>query len=194
MDSRDFYSFKYLSKSLSIYKKFYRFYKRDFVPITKFEEKDKKVVLNRMEYGKTITCFFFFITSYNLKKTKLFIQKGNLQESIISLAIGSMLIAISSYILMHVFCLKMLFDRCYWLRNRIIYEKTINYERKMIDDKNLLLDEYPFANKQPYLYSDFAIKNGLMGKESLTGNEENQIKKPRNSRLFAPFKDKVENK
>jgi len=171
-----------------MYKKFLKYYKKEFIPITKFEYKDRELSLKRMEYTKSAVFLLFFLVSYQLKKARITFQKGVSPDTIVSNALGSILVGSISYILLHFMLMKVIFDKNFYIRNRILYEKSINYERQKYDKDNLL-DEYPFTDKHKLLYSDFSIKNQLYLKnESVSGNEEVIVKKKKNSRLFGPNK------
>ena len=175
-----------------MYKKFLRFYKKEFIPITKYEERDRRKSLENMDNGKSLVFLMFFVLSYKLKTFRITSKKGKTDDSIISTFIGSTIIGFFSWVAMHCFCLKIMFEKNFYIRNRLIYEKSINYDRTKFNKVEIddLLDEYPFAGNTNYLFSDFSIKNQLYFREEGSGNEEidPNPKKKRLSRIFGSSK------
>jgi len=161
MEDKD-YDIKKVKNSLVFYKKYFKFYKNKFIPITKFEESDRVRKLRNFESLRIFSFAFgcLALNSFlklknvlNTKETVVYttIKSRNMRENLTqTLSFGLL-----GFIIGHCFGLKLTYDQTEYVRLRAFYEKSINYERT----QGTLFADYPFADRAPYLKSDLAVKH-----------------------------------
>jgi hypothetical protein len=162
MSDRD-YDPRKIKDSLIFYKKYFKFYKNNFVPITKHEQKDREYKLRNFEILRIFSFCLGALFLNTFKKLRITLKMDPLKTtaSLKSRTLAENLFTTFSsgalgFLVGHCFGLKFLFDQTEYIRLRYYYEKSIGFERK---PSNKLEEDYPFANKVPYLKNDIEVKH-----------------------------------
>lgn len=181
MSDRD-YDPRKIRDSIIFYKKFFKFYKQNFVPITKHEEKDRKYKLRNFEILRIFSFCMGALFLNTFKKLRITMKMDPLKTttSVKSRTITENLVSTFSsgsvgFLIGHCFGLKFLYDQTEYIRLRYYYEKSIGFER-IANDK--LQEDYPFANKVPYLKNDIEVKH----KFTTSDKRKNKTKKEKDDK------------
>lgn len=142
------------------YRKYFKFFRDDYVPITKYEKQDKIKSLKRVEYLKFLgfTMFVLF-NKYYLKAKKSLNKKVN--DEVAYNILRGLFAGFSGYLFAYLVGLYTLYNHTDYVRLRMSYERDINFSRENLKDVQNIYDDYPFAGKVSYLYNDFEIKNNI---------------------------------
>lgn len=65
------------------------------------------------------------------------------------------------FFITHLIGLTIVFSHTEYVRLRLFYEKSINFDRNSVKEK---YEDYPFAHKASYLYNDLEIRNKIKKK------------------------------
>ncbi len=114
--------------------------------------KNKKEIINGYFYIQCVGFTLFFLSSRIVKLTRVNFNNHSIFNNFI---IGILGFCISS-----LFANNYFYMRTYYIRDRLEYEKQINFKRESVRN---LYDEYPFS-KDDILPSDYQVRNRLFNK------------------------------
>jgi hypothetical protein len=133
-----------------MYRKFLKYYRKDFIPITIYEQRDRKRTLNLFEYFKCAGFIVFFLGSKLIRRLRM--VEFKLAEELFT----GVLAGYSGWLLFHVLGMRYVFDSAQYIRDRLAYENSVNFDRHTVRE---LYNEYPFVKHN--LKSDLSIRNRL---------------------------------
>ena len=144
-----------------------KFYKEKFKPITNYEEMDRKKTINRFEYSRVIGYLVAFLTANNLNKIKsVILQKNVVSTNYLSLFTKSFCFGLVGFLITHCISLKIMFSHTEYVRLRLHYEKSINFDRNKVKEN---YEDYPFSHRTSFLYNDLEVRNKMKKKIKVVG-------------------------
>ncbi len=161
-----------------------KFYRTKFIPITIYEEQDRNRTLKRFEYARVLGYSIAFLTANNINKIKSAVfQRNMMPTNFLSLFTKGFGYGLVGFFIAHCISLTILFSHTDYIRLRLYYEKSIQFDRKNVKDK---YEDYPFAHKANYLYNDLEVRNKIKKKKPNNLNEfgEDSVMKKKNRRLL----------
>jgi len=128
---------------------------------------DRKNTINRFEYSRVIGYFVAFLTANNLNKIKSIVMQRNVvSTNFLSLFTKSFCFGLVGFLITHCISLKVMFSHTEYVRLRLHYEKSINFDRNNVKEN---YEDYPFAHRTSYLYNDLEVRNKMKKKIKVVG-------------------------